>query len=1151
MKLKKLTIHNIASIEDAVIDFASEPLSSSDVFLITGKTGAGKSTILDAICLALYADTPRLKHTKMQGDLTDTEGVTVTLGNPIQMMRRGAGEAFVQLTFTGSNGVEYKAEWSVSRSRNKPSGKLQKKAWCLTNLNTGHSLTGDREVKPAIQKAIGLDFDQFCRTTMLAQGDFASFLNSKDDEKVSILEKITGTDVYRKIGIEVFKTYKEKEAAYTESKNRMEGVTILRDEEIAEMNSNLQTLSAKQAAKDEECKVLDGKIQWLTTDEELTKKVAMAETEKAEAGRKTESEEFQKDDLLVKQWKATADARGWVKDISKAEKEASDQKQRLTTLRGTYLDMKKGQLWEVNDMAEKKEELGMTEDFIESQAQRKGSFENAQTILGHLKAIIDGRKGVKEEEERKAEAESLVRALEEKKTEATTALEKAESEFTDQDNVVKVLEKQLDKADLPGLRSRKDSLENISNALGCLDRLEEAMENRQKTSAGLKKQDEDIRALKAEAETLEGQLQIAKKEKDTLEAAYKRQQESVHDWAQGIRAKLRSGELCQCPVCQQKVVSLPIEEDLSQLNTEAENAFNRAQAEYDKIREERDAKQADIKSQENHYLRSKSDFERDTSVDRATEAARQSLAKLATGTEEGNSSPVSLYAELTAVEGANLATLRENLAKAKNEAEADLNDISLKISAAQELENGWKAGLKTLDEHRKAKEEASNAVLKIDKDTTAERGKVDTSIKLIASKEADVSQAETEVSALIDPSNWENNWRTATSDFAEELKSKEKEYSDKLTDQQRLKTAVDNSTVRLGQVENLMAAITGLLPEWQALSTDGATQQRDIVTNLTRLQAAVQSAKDQLSAAEGRKREAEDSLNEYLLSDEAVSRERIYELYMKGTEEITTIDKRLTALLNDLRDKKAALEQLQRQREENQAKKPQLSEGDTVQSLQIAKDAINEDIRKIGEERGAVSEKLRQNEANRQRLEELSKEMESRKVERDKWESLNKLIGDSTGKNFQAIAQSYVLGSLINSANSYMRTLSDRYRLIANPGTFVISVEDSYNGYSRRSASTISGGESFLVSLALALALSDIGQRLSVNTLFIDEGFGTLDGEYLQTAVDTLRALHSTVRRNVGIISHIESLQERIPVQISVEQSGNNSSSSIVRIVAR
>ena len=173
MKFQKLTIHNIASIEDAVIDFDAQPLVDSEVFLITGKTGAGKSTILDAICLALYADTPRLDSTKMQGDTKDGDGKkSVKIDDPRQLMRRNTSEAFVSLTFIGSNNVHYEAKWSVTRARKKVTGNMQAKDWQLKNLDTDTEFTKDKEIEAEIRYAIGLDFNQFCRTTLLAQGAF-------------------------------------------------------------------------------------------------------------------------------------------------------------------------------------------------------------------------------------------------------------------------------------------------------------------------------------------------------------------------------------------------------------------------------------------------------------------------------------------------------------------------------------------------------------------------------------------------------------------------------------------------------------------------------------------------------------------------------------------------------------------------------------------------------------------------------------------------------------------------------------------------------------------------------------------------------------------------------------------------------------------
>ena len=168
MKINKLTIHNIASIEDAVIDFTAEPLASSEVFLITGNTGAGKSTILDAITLALYNNTPRLENTSVKGAAPNGDG-DMKVTDVRQLLRSGSTEGYVELKFTGSNGVSYRATWSVKRANNKVEGNMQNVKRELTNLDNNNSITGFREIDKEILLAIGLDFNQFCRTTMLAQ----------------------------------------------------------------------------------------------------------------------------------------------------------------------------------------------------------------------------------------------------------------------------------------------------------------------------------------------------------------------------------------------------------------------------------------------------------------------------------------------------------------------------------------------------------------------------------------------------------------------------------------------------------------------------------------------------------------------------------------------------------------------------------------------------------------------------------------------------------------------------------------------------------------------------------------------------------------------------------------------------------------------
>ena len=167
----------------------------------------------------------------------------------------------------------------------------------------------------------------------------------------------------------------------------------------------------------------------------------------------------------------------------------------------------------------------------------------------------------------------------------------------------------------------------------------------------------------------------------------------------------------------------------------------------------------------------------------------------------------------------------------------------------------------------------------------------------------------------------------------------------------------------------------------------------------------------------------------------------------------------------------------------------------------------------------------------------------------EKWNRLCTLFGDATGKTFRNIAQSYVMRELLLSANRYLRQLTERYELECQAGSLTILLRDYYQGGTSRPASTLSGGESFMVSLSLALGLSSISRMgLSVDILFIDEGFGTLSGDCLNTVMETLERLHRVGGRRVGIISHVEGLRERIKAQIEVKRV--DSSRSEVRVVS-
>ncbi|MEA1891194.1 MAG: AAA family ATPase [Campylobacterota bacterium] len=214
-----------------------------------------------------------------------------------------------------------------------------------------------------------------------------------------------------------------------------------------------------------------------------------------------------------------------------------------------------------------------------------------------------------------------------------------------------------------------------------------------------------------------------------------------------------------------------------------------------------------------------------------------------------------------------------------------------------------------------------------------------------------------------------------------------------------------------------------------------------------------------------------------------------------------------------------------------------LQELENLQSLLEQKaDALQESI-------GSDKKELELNQENsdkyKERIESLQKQKESFKV----WVKLNELVGSADGAKFKKFAQGITLEQLINLANQHLNILSSRYTLIRNQDKLLeLEVIDAFQGDVIRSVGTLSGGESFIVSLSLALGLSELAsQKIAIDSLFLDEGFGTLDEESLETALNALNLLQSGGKM-IGVISHVEALKERIPLQIKVIPNGDGTS---------
>lgn len=1150
MILQKLEIHNIASIEDATIDFEAQPLADSEVFLITGKTGAGKSTLLDAICLALYASTPRLENTSMQGEMRDNEK-DIKIKDPVQLMRRNTGEAFVRLTFIGSNDVHYEAQWSVARARNKVTGKIQNKKWALRNLDTDFTYAKDKEIREEIALAIGLDFKQFCRTTLLAQGEFTRFLNSKDDEKAEILEKITGVDTYSRIGAKIFEQTVEKKKIWEDSQQKIEGIQILNDEEIAQKNNQLQQLDEQSQQLKNTLEKEQKKLRWLQREQDFRQRKEQAKEDLAHVKSIAESDETQQQEQTIALWNHTIEARAKMNEAASCAKTILQQEAQLQSLEQTFRQIQGAQSYELQQEQTIALSIRNIDDNLAQEAPKVNLYENAQTLNTLINSYLKNKKDAENNLQYANQIKKELSTQYQPKLEnAKTMLEECQKTYNQQVIKAQEAETELEHLHLPQLRQQQEALKTLLNDIQAAKNLLELLHEEQNRHVLSK---ENLVQLQNSIQEKEKQLLVLKQEshdaeirKNALQLAYEKQRESINKWAKSIRMKLQIGDTC--PVCQQRIENtLPHEDNIDALVVEAEKLYKDAENEYNKILTSQNALDADIKALKNSLANEQKVFAKcSESLAKATQKTQEAAKKIPEGENETQT----------------LATLEK---------------VSAQIAEAEAKEKEAKK-LRTLrDQKLQEYEVQRNGML-------AAQQKVDDTQHRIEVIEAQISlQNKTSEKALQDIHlligeagnlSWQNDWHTMLTEFGKEVEDGAITYKMNTENQQKLAAELKQFEEGNKNLAAALDAIIKLMPTWGTPSKEPLMLKRipKVLTRASELQSQITAALQQMNAAKEKEEDTKKWLKEFMEKKQEMLKD------FSDKEQEILLDENLLLQLDtfqqcDIAEKTEAINRIKQQLVSKQTvwdeleKAYQLHTGeyealfdeeekmpigekmseeeslDTRISTSIA--SLEAQLSELGNQRGGIIRDLEIDRSNKAKVGSLLQESAQKKADFEKWSRLNQLLGDATGNKFRRIAQSYVLASLIHSANGYMRTLSDRYILKVVPGTFVISLEDAYQGYVSRAASTLSGGESFLVSLSLALALSDIGTQLSVDTLFIDEGFGTLSGEPLQHAINTLRSLHSKSGRHVGIISHVEELKERIPVQIRVNQEGNNSSSNI------
>ena len=1156
MILQKLTIHNIASIEHATIDFEAQPLADSEVFLITGKTGAGKSTILDAICLALYANTPRLDNTNMQGKTKDQDK-EIKLKDPVQLMRRNTAEAYTALLFTGSNGVHYEAIWSVARAHNKVTGKIQGKKWSLHNLDTDYTYTKDKEIQEEISRAIGLDFKQFCRTTLLAQGEFTRFLNSKDDDKAEILEKITGVDAYSKIGVKIFEKTSAMKKLWEDAQLKTAGITLLSEEEKDNKKAELDSLAEQDKQLRTSIEAINKKLTWLKEERELRLRQTQAKEAFEQAQALLTSDEKKKEERLINQWNKTIDARHWWHETEVQTAHIEELNQNLFNQKNNYLLLQGAYLFELEAAQKIALQKKQIDDYIEAEQPKVSLYENAQSISELMSLIEEGRKKwatyQDEIKNLKGQLQDFLPLL----TQAKEKLDEHEKSLLSQEQNLQQENEELESLNLPTLRHQSNELGTLSNlittALSILEQYKEEKKRIDQAQTNLSSLSEDIKLKKEQTEQATLQVHDAEIKKNTTKAIFEKQRESINKWAKSIRLQLHIGDVC--PVCQQKVsTALPHEENIDALVAETAKVAKEAEEKYDKLMAAKNTLDANILALTRQY---KNDA-------LALENGKKALANTGQRLKVAfNDCQLEKILDSEEILLNTIGEAQTTLMLAQERIANKSEEVGKRVSDAEIKEKQVKALQKAVDLLRKQVEKLRDTTSQAEKRKDDCEHQVNNLLSLSNSKEAEVNDAIQKATNLTGTTEW----IASPIAYALQITQAAASYNKQKEEKQKVEKVLTQYQYNNGTIANTLHGILQYMPSWGDSSLedsqhgDGQLCKKQHIDNLpekaTQLQTEVASMLNQLKTSQEALDRNQKSLNDFIAqhhlessSEQHIELSLLKELNTYSQVTIAEKTKALNEAKQALSQKEAILKEAENAYKDHLQKAQEMefeekNEEENALFLSARLQVFETEQQELNNKRGGILRDLEIDHINHEKIGHLKEEEEKKKADYHKWDRLNQLLGDATGNKFRRIAQSYILASLIHSANSYMRTLSDRYVLKVVPGTFIIMMEDAYQGYVSRAASTLSGGESFLVSLSLALALSDIGTQLSVNTLFIDEGFGTLSGEPLQHAINTLRSLHTKSGRHVGIISHVEELKEHIPVQIRVNQEGNNSNSTI------
>ncbi len=1218
MRINRLRFKNLNSLRDEfTIDFDGESvLGQAGIFAITGPIGAGKTTILDAVCVALYGQTPRLDA-----------------GDSNELMTRHTGDCFAEVEFSVRD-RHFRAKWSQRRARNKPDGRFQPTAMELTSLEgLSEKIIEEQKSKvPArVTELTGLDFSRFCRSIMLAQGNFAAFLNAKDNERADLLEKMTGTEIYSLISRETFVKSKEEEEKLKELKLVIENIALMGPEELEKKSKRAAEIAAKIKIENGLIKQLDEVKKGLLTIQQLEKAIqnSQRELETIAMERESKSGELERLAFGLK----ALPLKGEFDVLMERRKQNAGHEQEIAKLNILIPDLvakqkKQETRKELEEQAFKTflRKAGEKEILIAKTIQKDQQISDKKTAQG------DQQKDLKRAENVLGNFQKSKKEIENKIT--LTSLEIVQCRlFLEQQEFDASLEKKLplikervaaivkkaSEQDQKGKRliKRRQEAEKAAKRAGQVEKELEKSRKKIQIQTGKKDRLEKQIAERLVDRTLDDWEEVAKQiEKQQVE------RDKLLDLGRGIAEIQATMEMeqeklkttAEKSVAEQKrhagLVELQKTEESLLEQLEQKKAHELLMAKYQDDRKKLVAGEpCPLCGSEEHPYFDGIDLE----VDKTAEALSQQKEKIVRNRKLLKKIDAAIVKLTTVKEHAGIALREhgekiqaaiqkwreisiginiklapeawESLKELQRDAEAEISQKRKNIGEIKRL----KIMMEKLNEDlHKAKEDSSQ--LKLDFQEAANRKKqieeeclrlrqefetVSNDTKDLANALAEelkpyretVPDSGREIE-LLDRLEKRGHTYRETGRKREKLEKELAPLREKESGLQgRIKTSVERLQEENKKKESIKRELEILTGERKSILGNQSTDQArsDLDKQRTTMETQIKNTETEL----GQTKSDLNAKQELLKNHQTEHRElasSIQQAQIKFGDRLKTngfIDETEFQKVLLPPEEHAQLEKLEKQfTTRNTQAKTRLEDAGKQLEKEIEKKLTKEDLEKIREkeqeqriqqevlqqELGGIRESLRRQEQLEKEQKEQLERIRLQEKEFKRWDALNQLIGAHDGKKFRRFAQGLTLDYLISLANTNLEKLNDRYYLQRNKiEELGLEVVDTYQADVTRPTSTLSGGEAFLASLALALGLSSLAARnATIDSLFLDEGFGTLDTEALEVALAALDSLNAA-GKTIGIISHVEALKERIPTQVQVRKlSGGVSTLEIV-----